>query len=652
MCGIAGYRGLARGDGEAVVRRMTGTLTHRGPDHQGTWADPVSGIWLGHARLSILDLSSLGHQPMQSGNGRYVITYNGEIYNFRALKISLEELGHSFRSNSDTEVILTSISQWGLVEAVRRFNGMFAFSLWDRAERTLHLVRDRLGEKPLYYGLAKQTFLFASELKALVAHPDFTPIVDRQSLALYLRFGTVPSPSSIYKGISKLPPGTILSIPDGAKRLPAPYPYWSLSTAVSEGLEKPFSGSTEEATDELERVLKDSVRVRMESDVPLGAFLSGGIDSSTVVALMAAQSPKPIQTFTIGFDVPGYDESGHAQAVAAHLRTDHTEVRLRPEEAIAVIPRLPVLYDEPFADSSQIPTFLVSQLARKKVVVSLSGDGGDELFGGYNHHLIGPSIWNKISWLPLSVRRAAAWSLRVPSPGKWDLLESISAPFLERYGTRGTFGDKFSKIAEVLSMSNSDALYKRLVSNWDQPNEVLVEGMEPDYSVPLPLRTGAISGFTERMMYWDTVTYLPNDILVKLDRASMGVGLESRVPFLDHHVVEFSWRLPLSMKLRVGQSKWILRQVLRRHVPQSLFERPKMGFGIPIGEWLRGELRGWAESLLDPVKMRHEGYFQPEPIQERWKEHLEGKRNWQNQIWVILMFQAWLRKNRDDGLSL
>jgi asparagine synthase (glutamine-hydrolysing) len=530
---------------------------------------------------------------------------------------------------------------------------MFAFSLWDRSERTLHLVRDRLGEKPLYYGLAKQTFLFASELKALVEHPDFAPSVDRGALALYLRFGTVPAPNCIYKGLLKLPPGTILSVPERASRLPAPVPYWSLAEAASQGLGRPFLGSPEEATDELERILKDSVKLRMESDVPLGAFLSGGVDSSTIVALMTAQSPKPIQTFTVGFDEPGFDESGHAKAVAAHLHTDHTEIRLRSEEAISVIPRLPSLYDEPFADSSQIPTFLVSQLARKKVIVSLSGDGGDELFGGYNRYFVGRSLWNRIRWLPLRMRRAAARSLRVPSPAQWDRLAAIASPFLTQYGTQGTFGDKFQKIADVLSMSNPDDLYKRLVSNWDQPGEVLAEGAEPDYAVPDVLRTGAISDFTERMMYWDTVTYLPDDILVKLDRASMGVGLESRVPFLDHRVVEFAWRLPLGMKLRRGEGKWILRQVLKRHVPPQLFDRAKMGFGVPVGDWLRGDLRDWAESLLDPQKMREEGYFRPEVIQARWKEHLCGKRNWQNQLWVILMFQAWLHKSRRaEGVAL
>lgn len=651
MCGIAGFLGAGRGDGDAVIHRMTGSLKHRGPDHQGTWADPALGIWVGHARLSILELSPAGHQPMRSSDGRFVITYNGEIYNFKALKTLLEGLGHPFRGGSDTEVILAAISQWGLIEAVSRFNGMFAFSLWDRVERTLHLVRDRLGEKPLYYGFAKGTFLFGSELKSLRAHPDFSPAVDRDALALYLRFGAVPAPHCIYQGIFKLAPGCILSVPHGAQRVPDPCPYWSLATAAGEGSAKPFPGSFKEAVDELERLLKDSVKLRMEADVPLGAFLSGGVDSSTIVALMATQSPQPIKTFTVGFDVPGFDESGHAKAVAEHLQTDHTEIRLRLQEALAVIPRLPVLYDEPFADSSQIPTFLVSQLARKDVVVSLSGDGGDELFGGYNRNFTGRALWNKIRWIPLQMRLAVARNLGARS-AHWEKLEFALAPFLRRYGTRGSFRDKCGKIAEVLSMSDPYALYERLVSNWDRPNEILAQKVQPRDSALKLTETGAMSDIAERMMFWDTVAYLPDDILVKLDRASMGVSLESRVPFLDHRVVEFAWRIPLEMKLRGGSGKRILRRVLKRHVPERLFEREKMGFGMPVGEWLRGALRDWAESLLDPDKLRLDGYFRPELICARWAEHLSGRRDWGNQIWVILMFQAWLEQNRRDGMRL
>lgn len=630
MCGIAGFLGVGRGDGDTIIRRMTRSLKHRGPDHQGAWADPDLGIWLGHARLSILELSTAGHQPMRSGDGRYVITYNGETYNFKALKTLLEGLGHAFRGGSDTEVILAAISQWGIFEAVSRFNGMFAFSLWDRSERTLHLVRDRLGEKPLYYGFARGTFLFGSELKSLLAHPDFSPAVDRGALARYLRFGAVPAPNCIYQGIFKLPPGCILSVPHGAQSVPDFRPYWSLATAASEGFAKPFPGSSKEATDELERLLADSVKLRMEADVPLGAFLSGGVDSSTVVALMASQSAKPIQTFTVGFDVPGFDESGHAKAIADHLGTDHTEIRLRPQDALAVIPRLPVLYDEPFADSSQIPTFLVSQLARKKVVVSLSGDGGDELFGGYNRHILGPALWNKIKWMPLEFRHATGRILRVVTSGQWE---------------------KFQKAADLLSMSAPYELYERLVSYWARPNEVLAQRAEFSGSVTEPPQA-TTADIAEQMMIWDTLAYLPDDILVKLDRASMGVGLESRVPFLDHRLVEFAWTLPLDMKIRDGQGKWILRQVLQRHVPPRLFDREKMGFGMPVGDWLRGELRDWAESLLDPRIIEQEGYFKADIVSKYWKEHLEGKRNWQSQLWVILMFQAWLQQQRQDGVSL
>lgn len=651
MCGIAGFLGAASGDGTVTIRRMTETLSHRGPDHRGYWSDSSCGVWLGHARLSILDLSASGHQPMVSSDGRYVITYNGEIYNFRALKELLQGFGHAFHSRSDTEVILAAISQWGLIDAVRRFSGMFAFSLWDRSDHVLHLVRDRLGEKPLYYGFARGTFIFASELKSLLAHPEFKPAVDREALASYLRFGAVPAPQCIYKGMAKLLPGTILSIPDRGQRLPDPFPYWSLSEASARGMADPFTGSSEEATDELERLLKDSVKLRMESDVPLGAFLSGGVDSSTIVALMAAQSPNPVHTFTVGFDVPGFDESGYAKAVAAHLRTDHTEIRLRPTEAIAIIPRLPVLYDEPFADASQIPTFLVSQLARKTVVVSLSGDGGDELFGGYSRNFIGRAIWNKISCLPPALRHAAARNLQA-SPRLRDSLEFALSPFLKRYGTYGTFGDKLRKTVEVLLMDDPYALYERLVSSWDRPGDVLAQGVEPRVGALKLAQTGAMTDIAERMMFWDTIAYLPDDILVKLDRASMGVSLEGRVPFLDHRVVEFAWRLPLNMKIRRDQGKWILREVLKRHVPQQLFNREKMGFGVPLGDWLRGELREWAESLLDRRRMEEDGYFRAEVVLKCWREHLEGKRNWQNQLWVILMFQAWLRQNRQDGLTL
>lgn len=646
MCGIAGYRGAPLGGDEGHIRRMTAALSHRGPDYQGTWSDAANGIWLGHARLSIIDLSSSGNQPMHSSSGRYVITYNGEIYNFKVLKETLEGLGHSFRSQSDTEVVLAAVAEWGLTDAVRRFNGMFAFALWDRTDRVLHLVRDRLGEKPLYYGLAQRTFLFASELKALIAHPDFKPSIDREALGQYLRLGAVPAPACIYKGIRKLPPGAILSIPEGATTLPAPIPYWSLASAAARGLESPFSGSSRDAADALERLLRDSVRVRMGSDVPLGAFLSGGIDSSTVVALMAAQSAAAIQTFTVGFDVPGYDESGPARAIAERLGTAHTEIRLRPKEAVAVIPRLPVLYDEPFADSSQIPTFLVSQLARRKVVVSLSGDGGDELFGGYNRYSAGHAIWNKVRWMPAGVKRAAARGLRAHRSSAIAGLEPLFSKMLRRYGTQGSFQDKFEKIAEVLSMPGPHALYERLISSWDRPNDVLVEGSEPESRC---VSTGKIEDFSSRMMYWDTIGYLPDDILVKLDRASMGVGLETRVPFLDHRIVEFAWSLPIGLKIRGGQGKWILREVLKRHLPSTLFEREKMGFGIPIGAWLRSDLRDWAEDLLDARRMAQDGFFNSEIVQGKWKEHLEGTRDWQNQLWVILMFQAWLRQTPRDG---
>jgi len=627
---------------EAAVRSMVQTLHHRGPDDCGVWADRSAGVAFGHARLSILDLSPLGHQPMTSFCGRYVISFNGEIYNYKELRKEIEAEGVPFRGRSDTEVMLACISLWGVEKATRRFNGMFAFAVWDQEERVLSLARDRLGQKPLYYGWMGETFLFGSELKALRAHPAFEGEVNRDALALYLRYNCVPSPYSIYRDIYKLPPGTILTVTDSREHCSEPIAYWCARHAAEAGYAEPFDGTEEQAVNQLDSLLRDAVALRMEADVPLGVFLSGGIDSSVVTALMQAQSSRPVKTFTIGFNEDRYNEAEHAKAVARHLGTAHTELYVTPKEALDVIPSLPTLYDEPFADSSQIPTFLVSQMARKHVTVCLSGDGGDESLGGYNRYFIGPDIWRSVKWVPAALRQVSARLLRLPRSDQWDRLAFMLSPLLKRFGVQGTFGDKFYKIADVLTMEGPDVLYHRLVSHWEHPEQVLLSGREADTILTNKNQWANLPGFAERMMYLDTVTWLPDDILVKVDRASMGVGLEARAPLLDHRVVEFSWRLPLSMKIRRRSGKWLLRQVLYKYVPKELIERPKAGFGVPIHDWLRGPLREWAESLLDEVRLRKEGFFRPETIREKWVEHLSEKRNWLNYLWNILMFQAWL----------
>lgn len=647
MCGITGFfdASCQMSDQEmrCVVQNMSQALTHRGPDDGGRWVDTQSGVALGHRRLAILDLSPEGHQPMDSANGRYMIAFNGEIYNFLELRHDLERLGHFFRGHSDTEVMLASFSQWGVEQSVKRFNGMFAFAVWDRQERLLHLGRDRLGEKPLYYGWSGQTFLFGSELKALKAHPNFKAEINRDALTLFLRHSCVPTPYCIYQGIYKLPPGTILTC--NGRDCDTPQPYWSAREAAESGIAEPFTGSEQEAVAQLDTLLQEAVKLRMVADVPLGAFLSGGIDSSTVVALMQTQSSQPVKTFTIGFYEDAYNEAEYAKAVAQHLGTDHTELYITPAEALAVIPKLPSLYDEPFSDASQIPTFLVSQLARESVTVSLSGDGGDELFAGYNRYFWGRSIWQKVGWTPPIMRSLAARALTSLSPQAWDRSFTNFSRLLPTKLKQRTPGDNLHKLAEILAVPDPDAMYTGLVSHWKEPAALVVGGSEPLTTVSDRQKWAKLPDFTQRMMYLDTVTYLPDDILVKVDRASMGVSLEARVPLLDYRVVEFAWRVPLSMKIRDGQGKWLLRQVLDKYVPQNLIERPKSGFGVPIDKWLRSPLRDWAETLLDENRLRQEGFFNPQLIQQKWTEHLSGDRNWQYYLWDVLMFQAWLEQS-------
>jgi len=644
MCGIVGLlqAGPLSRETHPVLRAMTDTLRHRGPNEGDVWLDENAGIALGHRRLSIIDLSPTGHQPMLSADGRYVIVFNGEIYNFEDLRCELSALGHAFRGHSDTEVLLAAVSQWGVEKAVTRFNGMFAFALWDRQARTLSLGRDRLGEKPLYYGWFGATFLCASELKALRAYTGFKPDIDRNALTLLLQFGYIPSPYCIFRGVQKLPAGTLLTIKAtdvGCER--RPIPYWSLQDVVAQGRIDPFIGTESDAIAHLDELLRGAVKLRMAADVPLGAFLSGGIDSSTVVALMQAQSDRPVKTFSIGFHEIGYDEAHHAGRVAQHLGTDHTELYATSAAAQAIIPRLPMLYDEPFADSSQIPTVLVSELARRQVTVSLSGDGGDEIFGGYGRYFLSQRVWNGIGWMPKPVRVGVSQALKAfPSYG-WDRLFRLAAPILPDKFNVTNPGDKLRRLADVLMVNDRRALYRGFVSLWGNPAEILGWTAEPVTVFSDAYQLPALKVFSQQMMFMDTIAYLPDDIMVKVDRASMGVSLEARVPFLDHRVVEFAWRLPVSMRIRNGQGKWILRKVLDQYVPQALIDRPKMGFGVPIDIWLRGSLREWGESLLDERRLRTEGIFDPRPIREKWLEHLSGRRNWQHQLWCILMFQAW-----------
>lgn len=602
---------------------------------------------MGHRRLAIIDLSAAGYQPMLSACGRYVMAYNGEIYNFRELRAELEKAAGtpSWRGESDTEILLAAIAHWGLPRTLECVNGMFAFALWDCQERVLYLARDRLGEKPLYYGWQGDVFLFGSELKALRAYPDFRAEVDRQAMVLFLRHNYVPTPYSIYQGIHKLLPGTCLTVSRG-QRESTPVSFWSAREVVEQGLNRPFAGSEAEATRELDCLLRRAIAGQMVADVPLGAFLSGGVDSSTIVALMQAQSSRPVKTFTVGFREKDYNEADHAKAVAKHLGTEHTELYVTPQEVLAVVPRLSELYDEPFADSSQIPSFLISRLARQHVTVSLSGDGGDELFGGYNRYMWVANLWRTLGRTPRSIRAAIASAMGLVSPRAWDAMFKGLKWMLPAVWQYAESGDKLRKLAEVLDAENPEEIYRRLVSHWKLPSDLANNGEEPVTVLTNRGQWPSVPDIERRMMYLDLVSYLPDDILVKIDRAAMSVSLETRVPFLDRHIVEFAWRLPLSMKIRHGQGKWLLRQVLNEYVPKMLVERSKMGFDIPLGEWLRGPLKEWAEALLDETRLRREGYLNPAPIREKWMEHLSGRRNWSHGLWGVLMFQAWHEVSR------
>ena len=644
MCGIAGFfdpGGFNPAEAEQLARRMAAEVVHRGPDDSGVWLDGEQGIALAHSRLSVLELSQAGHQPMASPSGRFVIVYNGEIYNHLELR---EQLGGvAWRGHSDTETLLAAIDAWGVSATLEKCVGMFAFALWDRKDHILILARDRIGEKPLYYGWQDNVFIFGSELKALRAHPAFENEIDREALALFLKYNYIPAPYSIYKGINKLLPGTYLVVRPG-EREAEPTTYWSAKKMAENGQRNLFAGDDDEALEELERLLRQSVSKQMVADVPLGAFLSGGVDSSTIVSLMQAQSSRAVKTFTIGSYSSGYNEAEQAKKVARHLGTEHTELYVSAEEAMAVIPRLARLYDEPFGDSSQIPTFLVADLASSHVTVALSGDGGDELFGGYNRHYWAPVFQRRVGLVPRPLRAALAMGLTALKPNAWDTVFRGLAKLLPDGWRYVNLGDKLHKLADVLPARSAEEMYHGLVSFWKRPEKIVA--LANDY--PRMLFDAAVQpdlkDFSHRMMYLDLVSYLPDDILVKVDRAAMGVSLETRVPMLDHRVVEFAWQLPLSLKIRNGQSKWLLRQVLHKYVPRKLVERPKMGFGVPLDAWLRGPLREWAEALLDEDRLKREGFLNPAPVREKWLEHLAGRRNWAYHLWGVLMFQAWLEE--------
>jgi asparagine synthase (glutamine-hydrolysing) len=618
---------------------MTHALTHRGPDDHGLWLDAAKGVALGHRRLSIVDLSQAGHQPMVSADGRFVIVYNGEVYNHQDARKELESLGVPFRGASDTEVILEACAAWSVERTLPRLNGMFAFALWDRAEGTLTLVRDRLGIKPLYWAKFGRLFLFGSELKALRAHRGWARRVRPDAVAAYMRHGYIPGPHTIYEGVQKLEPGSVLTLNTRDDSEPRLHRFWDLSEVAARGARARAEPPSPDLVNELDVLLRDAVGRRMVADVPLGAFLSGGVDSSTVAAMMQAQSPVPIKTYTIGFEQSRFDEAPHARAVAKHLGTEHTELYVAPADALNVIPELPHWYDEPFADSSQIPTVLVSRMTRKHVTVALSGDGGDELFAGYSRYFWNQRLHRNLDRVPRALRRAAGFGLRSLSPAMRDWGIERLPRSLRRVVTEA----RIEKLSEVLNAKDRGALYRRIVSLWPNPKALVLGGSEATGRLWEPNLTSGLDQALEAPQFLDTLTYLPDDILTKVDRASMAVALEARVPLIDYRVVEFAWRLPMRMKVRDGRGKWILRQVLDRYVPRQLIDRPKMGFTVPLAEWLRGPLREWAEDLLSEAHLSQQGLLRVDFVRRAWQEHLSGRQERSAQLWAVLMLQSWMR---------
>lgn len=652
MCGIAGFLGGPRqywsGETLPILHKMADAIARRGPDGEGYWHDSAHGIALAHRRLSIVDLTPTGAQPMISASGRYVITFNGEIYNYKAIRGQLKA---DWRGTSDTETMLAGFEAWGLQETIDKAVGMFAFAVWDRASQSLTLARDRLGEKPLYYGWqgtgsvasGGATFVFGSDLAAMRAHPAFDADISRDALLDLLRNNNVGRDRSIYAGTAKLAAGCTLTV-SLADRRPEPQRYWSCAKVAQRSILEPFVGGEDEAIAIVEHLLRESVSQQMVADVPVGLFLSGGVDSSLIAALMQAQASRPIKTFSIGFHESDFNEARYAKAVAEHIGADHTELYVTGDDAMAVVPQLAATYAEPFADSSQIPTFLLSKLARQHVTVALSGDGGDELFAGYNRYQVCGTIWKRLSCVPIPIRRRiAAFLLRRP-PEFWDKaargLRSV-LPLLRQFSR---VGDKVHKGARALTSRTGDELYARLTAHWGQPEDVVIGGVASGLVTSDVVSELRGLGDVERMMALDMLGYLCDDILTKVDRAAMASSLETRVPLLDHRVVEFAWRLPLAYKLRAGETKWILRQILYRHVPARLIERPKVGFAVPVGAWLRGSLRDWAEDLLSEARLKREGFFRPDPIRKIWAEHIYGARDWQRELWCVLMFQEWRQK--------
>jgi asparagine synthase (glutamine-hydrolysing) len=656
MCGFVGIVQQVEQNYEQMQRNlrcMSDILAHRGPDGEGIWIDTEAGVGFGHRRLAVIDLSAAGHQPMISNSERYIISYNGEIYNFISIKKELDSAGSelSWRGHSDTEVILAAVEYWGIEKTLSKLVGMFAFSLWDKQQRILHLARDRMGEKPLYYGMNNKVFFFGSQLKAFTQHPDWQAEINRDALGLFMQYGYIPAPYSIYKNIFKLPPGTFLSIPVNtsesiANNIPEAKQYWSYLDSIVMSSDEEYRGDENGAMSELERILTRSITDQMVADVPLGAFLSGGIDSSLITALMQANSTTPVKTFSIGFKEKKYNEAQHASAVAKHLGTEHHELYLSPEDTLSMVPNIADVYDEPFADPSQIPTILLSQLARQHVTVSLSGDGGDELFCGYSRYFTDSRRWASINRLPYPARKVLS-SLLLTTPYQvFNVLLYWTRLFRTPDGKKGSYASALIKLAEEMKFDHFGQFYDFRCSNWKHPTEIVLNS-QPTDSMTRDLSMNSLN-FSEQcryMMSFDTQQYLPDDILVKVDRAAMSTSLETRVPLLDHRVIEFSNSLPLSMKVRNGDFKWLLKKLLYKYVPQSLVDRPKMGFGVPIGSWLRGPLTEWSQSMLNETRLKDEGYLNSALVSKKWRDHLSGRHNHQGSLWHVLMFQAWLEKN-------
>ncbi|MDC0590415.1 asparagine synthase (glutamine-hydrolyzing) [Gammaproteobacteria bacterium] len=643
MCGVAGSWSSFDYDNEVIATNMADQIVSRGPDDVGVWTAINDGLAMAHRRLAIIDLSPAGHQPMVSSCERYVLAYNGEIYNHLDIReLLLTEADFSeWKGHSDTETLLVAISHWGLEVTLKKLNGMFAFALWDNHSKNLYLVRDRIGEKPMYYGSTERTFLFGSQLKSLSVHPSWQGEIDRYALSLYMKYGYVPTPYSIYEGIKKLPPAHFVVVSNNGNSVSEPKCYWTVDSS-SECLQSHDYDSVQAVTDNLESLLLDSVRRRMEADVPLGAFLSGGIDSTMIVALMQSIAKEPVKTFSIGFEEEGYDEARHAKTVAKYLGTDHSELYVSPEDTMSVLPKISAIYDEPFADHSQIPTFIVSELAKTQVTVSLSGDGGDELFFGYSRYFQVHSWWRKLRFVPRPIRWLMSLTIiSIPSVLLNGLLTLLPSKYTAKHLT-----DRIPKFARLINAPDWLTFYDLVITQGNYPKPLVLNASNgSNFLNRYKQKIEGLSG-PEKMMYLDTMLYLPDDILAKVDRASMSVSLEARVPFLDHRLVEFAWRVPFKYKFRDGQGKWILRQVLYRYVPKSLVDRPKKGFGVPIEYWLKGPLSDWAENLLDKEELNQQGFFDSALVQKMWDEHKEGKRRWHVQLWRLLIFQMWFLENR------